>query len=91
MGAMMAATEKIDWSECALVEVVTGKVSGVPLLRNTRLPVEAITGNYDAFLDDGLSPHLAVAETLECYPQAGMNAILEILRYRETHHLQAQH
>jgi len=55
------------------------------------LPVEAITGNYDAFLDDGLSPHLAVAETLECYPQAGMNAILEILRYRETHHLQAQH
>ena len=32
-----------DWSECSLVEVIPGKVSGVPLLNNTRLPVEALT------------------------------------------------
>ncbi len=38
----------MDWSECPLVEETPGKVSGVPLLKNTRLPVQAITGNYDA-------------------------------------------
>jgi hypothetical protein len=37
-----------DWSDCPLVEVIPGKVSGAPLLKDTRLPVEAITGNYDA-------------------------------------------
>jgi len=42
-----------DWSDCSLVEVIPGKVSGVPLLKNTRLPVDATTGNYDAFRYDG--------------------------------------
>jgi uncharacterized protein (DUF433 family) len=80
----------IDWSECPLVEIVPGKVSGVPLLRNSRLPVDAITGNYDAFLEEGLSPELAVAETLDCYPEAGIDRIRAILDYRAAHQLQAQ-
>ena len=46
----------VDWSDCPLVEIVPGKVSGAPLLKNTRLPVDAITRNYDAFRDEGLSP-----------------------------------
>jgi uncharacterized protein (DUF433 family) len=58
----------VDWSQCPLVEVVPGKVSGAPLLKNTRLPVEAITGNYDALRDEGLSPDSAITETLDCYP-----------------------
>ena len=81
----------IDWSDCTLVEMIPGKVSGAPLLRNTRLPVEAITGNYDAFRDEGLSPEAAIAETLDCYPEAGMDAIKAILSYRAEHRLQAQH
>jgi len=81
----------IDWSDCPWVEVVPGKVSGAPLLKNTRLPVEAITGNYDAFRDEGLSPDAALAETLDCYPEAGIEAIQAILRYRAEHQLQAQH
>jgi len=80
----------VDWSDCPLVEVIPGKVSGAPLLKNTRLPVEAITGNYDAFLDEGLSPDAAIAETLDCYPEAGLDAIKAILAYRATHHFQAQ-
>lgn len=80
----------VDWSECPLVEVVPGKVSGAPLLRNTRLPVEAITGNYDAFRDEGLSPAAAIAETLDCYPEAGIEAIKAILDYRAAHECQAQ-
>src|SRR5580692_11379703 len=65
----------LDWSDCPLVEVVPGKVSGAPLLKNTRLPVDAITGNYDAFREEGLSPDAAIAETLDCYPEAGLDAI----------------
>jgi len=42
------ATSTVDWSDCPLVEVIPGKVSGAPLLKNTRLPVDAITGNYAA-------------------------------------------
>ena len=78
-----------NWSDCPLVEIVPGKVSGAPLLKNTRLPVEAITGNYDAFRDEGLSPDLAIAETLDCYPEAGLDAIKAILDYRATRQYQA--
>jgi len=80
----------LDWSQCPLVEIIPGKVSGVPLLKNTRLPVEAITGNYDAFRDEGMSPDAAIAETLDCYPEAGLDAIRAILAYRAEHQLQAQ-
>jgi uncharacterized protein (DUF433 family) len=80
----------IDWSQCPVVEIIPGKVSGAPLLKNTRLPVEAITGNYDAFRDEGLSPNAAIAETLDCYPEAGLDAIRVILNYRAAHRLQAR-
>ena len=77
----------IDWSDCSLVEVIPGKVSGSPLLRNTRLPVDAITGNYDAFRDEGLSPEEAITETLDCYPEAGLDNIKAILDYRAEHEI----
>ncbi len=80
----------IDWSDCPM-EMVPGKVSGAPLLKDTRLPVEAITGNYDTFRAEGLSSDDAIAETLDCYPEAGIDAIKAILRYRAEHQLQAQH
>ena len=81
---------QLDWSECPLVEIIPGKVSGAPLLKNTRLPVEAITGNYDAFREEGLSDDAAIAETLDCYPEAGMETIKAILQYRATRKFQAQ-
>jgi uncharacterized protein (DUF433 family) len=80
----------LDWSQCSLVEVIPGKVSGVPLLKNTRLPVDAITGNYDAFRDEGLSPEAALTETVDCYPEAGRDTIRAILAYRAAHQLQPQ-
>jgi uncharacterized protein (DUF433 family) len=84
-GAQIMATATLDWSDCPLVEIIPGKVSGVPLLKNTRLPVDAITGNYDAFRDEGLSPDEAIAETLDCYPEAGLDTIKAILSYRAVH------
>jgi uncharacterized protein (DUF433 family) len=80
----------VDWSDCPLIEVIPGKVSGSPLLKNTRLPVYAILGNFDAFREEGLSPDQAVAETLDCYPEAGLENIKAIVHYRAAHQLQAQ-
>ena len=60
------------------------------MLKKTRLPVEAITGNYDAFCDEGLSPDDATAETLDCYPEAGLDTIKALLTYRATHQFQVQ-
>ena len=81
----------VDWFDCPLIEVIPGKVSGSPLLKGTRLPVEAITGNYDAFREEGLSPEAAIAETLDCYPEAGIENIKAILDYRAEHQFQARH
>ena len=77
-------------SECPLVELIPGKLSGVTLLKNTRLPVVAITGNYDAFLNEGLSPDEAIAETLDCYPETGVEKIRAILQFRIEHQFQTQ-
>ena len=43
----MAAQEKIDWSECSLGEVNPRAQSGAPVLRGTRMPVNAIVDNFD--------------------------------------------
>jgi uncharacterized protein (DUF433 family) len=39
--------EKIDWSECSLVEVKAGVQTRAPVLRGTRMPVNAIVDNFD--------------------------------------------
>lgn len=80
-----------DWSKCPMVEVVPGKVSGAPVLRGTRLPVSAVTGNYDAFRKRGLPHAKAVVETGECYPEIDVATIEAILEYRSRHELQVQH
>ena len=41
----------LDWSQCAAVESVPGKVSGAWLFRGTRIPVAAVFEN----LEDGLT------------------------------------
>ena len=43
----MERNEKIDWAECPLVEVKPGVQSGTPVLRGTRMPVNAIVDNFD--------------------------------------------
>lgn len=43
----MIALHRIDWSECSLVEVKPEVLSGAPVLRGTRMPVDAIVDNFD--------------------------------------------
>jgi uncharacterized protein (DUF433 family) len=38
----------IDWSGCQVVEVIPGKVSGVPIIRGSRVPADQIIENHDA-------------------------------------------
>jgi uncharacterized protein (DUF433 family) len=37
----------MNWSGCDLVEVVPGKVSGAPLIRGTRVPVDQVLASLD--------------------------------------------
>jgi len=37
----------IDWMACELIERVSGKVSGRPVLRGTRILPDAIVDGYD--------------------------------------------
>ena len=72
----MATTETIDWSECPLVEIKTGVQSGAPVLRGTRMPVNAIVDNYDY----GVSV-AEIAEQFEISP----DRIEAILAYAKSH------
>lgn len=64
----------IAWTRCDLIEAVPGKVSGVPVLKGTRLPVSAILDNYD----DGLEPD----EIVELFVVAAED-VRAILAFRE--------
>jgi uncharacterized protein (DUF433 family) len=37
----------MDWSGCDLLEVVPGKVSSVPLIEGTRMPVDQVIESLD--------------------------------------------
>jgi len=39
--------EQIDWSNCPLVEIDPLRVSGRPVLKGTRMPVEDVIANYE--------------------------------------------
>jgi uncharacterized protein (DUF433 family) len=72
----MAKQDKIDWSECPLVEIKPGVQSGAPVLRGTRMPANAIVDNFDY----GMSVS-EIAEQFEFPP----DRIEAILAYAQSH------
>jgi uncharacterized protein (DUF433 family) len=68
--------DKIDWSECPLVEIKPGVQSGAPVLRGTRMPANAIVDNFDY----GMSVS-EIAEQFELPP----DRIEAILAYAQSH------
>jgi uncharacterized protein (DUF433 family) len=53
----------IDWSGCPLVEVIPGKVSGVPILVGTRMQADGIVENYvDGSPIDEISENFDIPE-----------------------------
>ena len=65
----------LDWSQCAAVESVPGKVSGAWLFRGTRRPVAAVFENLEA----GLTVS-EVAEQFDVTP-AQIHAVLEFVAH----------
>jgi uncharacterized protein (DUF433 family) len=39
--------EPLDWFNCPLIEIDNSRVSGRPVLKGTRMPVEDIIANYE--------------------------------------------
>jgi uncharacterized protein (DUF433 family) len=74
----MGMKEKIDWSECPLVEFKREVHSGDPVLRGTRMPVRAIVENFDY----GVS----VAEIAEQFEIAA-DSVETILSYEKSHRI----
>lgn len=70
----------MDWSGCELVEVIPGKVSGVPLVVGTRIPADVIVKNFSAG-----SP---VEEIEENYPSLSRETITALLAFAESRRLQ---
>ena len=75
-GGPMVTKEIIDWSECPLVEVKPEVQIGAPVLRGTRMPVNAIVDNFDY----GVS----VAEIAEQF-EVPQDRIEAILAYAKSH------
>ena len=74
----MATKEKIDWSECPLVETKPGVQSGVPARRGTRMAVDTMVDNFDY----GVS----VAEIAEQF-DVPTDRVEAILAYAKSHHV----
>lgn len=74
----MPHVEKVDWSQCALIEENPLVHSGAPVLRGTRMPVNAIVDNS--------AYGMSVAEISEQFeiPEESIRAILE---YAKSHRL----
>jgi len=74
----MASGEKIDWSGCLLVQVKAEVQSGAPVLRGTRLPVDAIVDNFDY----GVSA-VEIAEQFEI----PLERVEAVLTYAKSHRI----
>jgi len=62
----------LDWTQCAAVERVPGKVSGAWVFKNTRVPVRALFEN----LEDGAT----VNEFLSWFPGVTRAQVEAVLR-----------
>src|SRR5437762_8873230 len=63
----------LDWSKCAVVERVPGKVSGAWVFRGTRVPVKALFEN----LEGGAT----VDQFLEWFPGVSHAAAKSVLKF----------
>ena len=70
-----------DWSGCPLVEINPHKVSGVPIVKGTRVQADSICENYE----DG-SPVEEIAENFAI----SESTIRELLAYAASKQKQAQ-
>ena len=68
--AHLQESSVIDWTDCPLVEINPRKLSGVPVLKGTRMQADSILQNYRSGL-----PEDEIAEIFEL-PADGVRALL---------------
>ncbi len=71
----------MDWDDCRLVERVTGKVSGQPVVKGTRILADTIVEDYDL--------GSTVEEIQENYPSLPGSQIRELLAFAHRKQLTA--
>ena len=64
--ANVDADSDIDWMVCELIEKLSGKVSGKPIVRGTRILPDAIVDSYDLgeTIDENLDRALQISPRL---------------------------
>ena len=67
----------MDWSGCDLVEVVPGKVSGQPLVKETRIPADFVIESYELAG--------SVDEVLEECPRLSRDIVLRLVEFAQAH------
>ena len=67
----------MDWSGCDLVEVVPGKVSGQPLVKETRIPADFVIESYELAG--------SVDEVLEEFPRLSRDIVLRLVEFAQAH------
>ncbi len=68
--AQLQEKHATDWTDCLLVEVNPRKVSGVPILKGTRVQADSIVENYESG-----SPVEEIADNFDI-PEATIRAVL---------------
>jgi uncharacterized protein (DUF433 family) len=71
----------MNWLECTDIEAVPGKMGGIPVIKGTRVPPEAIVENFEGGSD--------VEEIHENYPHLPIATIRRILEFHHSHQLTA--
>ncbi len=66
----------IDWTQCELIEIVPGKVSGRPIVRGTRILPDAIVDSYD--LGE------TIKELREGFPSLSVDQIQGLIEFAHT-------
>jgi uncharacterized protein (DUF433 family) len=67
----------MDWSGCELVEVVPGKVSGQPLVKDTRIPADFVIESFDLAG--------SVDEVLEEFPRLTKDIVSRLVAFAAAH------
>ncbi len=68
----------MDWSGCELVEVIPGKVSGVPLVKGTRIPADFVIESFELAR--------SIEEVLAEFPRLTRDVVLQLVYFSEAHH-----
>lgn len=77
MAQLQEHSATVDWSECPLVEINPRKLSGVPVLKGTRMQADSILTNYRS--------GLAADEIAEVF-ELPVESVRSLLVYAAEHH-----